>query len=64
MLNVPNVLLALAIGLIPILFSIIYRRFSKATTFPGPTPIPIIGNVLPSRRIGHALSTLGEKYGK
>ncbi|OJT08772.1 hypothetical protein TRAPUB_327 [Trametes pubescens] len=64
MLNAQALVLALSIGLIPLLFSTVYRRFSKATRnpFPGPTPIPIIGNILPSRRIGTALGALSKKY--
>lgn len=56
--------LALAVVLISLSILTIHRRLSKANSFPGPTSIPIIGNVLPSQRIGHTLSALGEKYGE
>ncbi|KAJ3002825.1 hypothetical protein NUW54_g5637 [Trametes sanguinea] len=39
-------------------------KASRKPVFPGPSPLPIVGNILPSERVWITLSAIGEKYGR
>ena len=58
--------LSLPWALLPIalLVVVLARRSSKRVRYPGPPAWPIVGNVLPSRRVWLKLSEYAKTYGK
>ncbi|EIW52057.1 cytochrome P450 [Trametes versicolor FP-101664 SS1] len=58
-----NVALSSVLALLPAIVWAVFWRSTTTSTFPGPRPIPLIGNILPAQRVEKVLSALGEKYG-
>ncbi|KAI0771282.1 cytochrome P450 [Trametes elegans] len=53
----------LPLVIVAVLWSVLRRSSSRLSTFPGPPPLPLVGNILPPERVWLTFTSLAEKYG-